>query len=131
MVRLKGKGGEMSKRILELNRLTDNDEEYLDNLACIFKVSSGDEKQRMSELICKALDFLGFLFAKNPELKMIYRTTELRQETMSIIVLVDGLDDLDWIIKKFKISGSNQTEKRENAILFSIQQIREIAEAKR
>lgn len=121
----------MSKRVLELDQLTNNDEEYLDNLACILKISDGDEKQRMNELICKALDSLGFLFAKNPELKMIYRNTELRQEAMSIIILMDGLDDLDWIIKRFKISGSEQIDKRENAILFAIQQIRENAEKKR
>lgn len=120
----------MSKRVLELDRLTDANEEFLDNLACILKISNGDEKQRMKELICKGLDILGFLFCNNPELKIL-RDAGMRQETMSIILLLEGLNNLDWIAKKFNISGSNQTEIRENAIIFAAQQIREIAETKR
>lgn len=119
----------MSKRVLEFVRLTNNDEEYLDNLACILKISDGDEKQRMKELICRGLDLLVFLLSNNPEIAML-RMEKVRQVPMSIIVLTEGLDNIDWLAKKFKISGSNQTEIRENTILFAVQQIRDMAEKK-
>lgn len=119
----------MSKRVLELDQLTNNDEEYLDNLACILKISDGDEKRRMKELICKGLDILGFLLYNNPAVAML-KDESVRQETMSVVILTDGLDNIDWLAKKFNIYGSDQAETRENTILFAVEQLRDMAEKK-